>query len=588
MSLDGAMLRLLAKEIENRACGAKVDKVHQPSREELVLILRSREGNLKLLLSARANSPRVQFTEDSIENPAAPPMFCMLMRKRLIGSRLARVRQQGFERVLMLDFEAFNELGDAVTLTLAVEIMGRCSNIILIDENNRIVDSIKRVDDETSSQRLVLPSLFYEPVPAQDKISLSSSNIGQCVQEILTHSELPLWKAVLTCVQGISPIVAREIAYRAAGDTVADIKFMPTAACERLEYELARIASLLEEGGTPVMVYDLAGKPIDFTFTDILQYGEQAILEKADNYSVLLEKYYGERDAQERMRVKSNDLHKLLSNLVERVSRKIAAQSRELEESARGEEKRICGDLITANLYAIEKGASSAHLLNYYSESGEYIDIPLDPMLTPSQNAQKYYREYRKAQSAQEHLRVMLEQGTAELEYLESVLDSLSRARSEKELALIREELATQGYLRMPKNAKEARKKKPAAMPPLKFMSSDGFEILVGRNNTQNDALTLRTAERDDIWLHTLNIPGSHTIICANGREVPNSTIEQAAIIAAVHSKARMSGLVAVDYTKVRYVSKPNGAKPGRVIYTHQSTLYIRPDEKLADSLKVQ
>lgn len=580
MPLDGAMLHFIKKELAC-AVGAKVDKVFQPSREELILAFRSRDCDRKLLLCSRANSPRLHFTEVSIENPAVPPMFCMLMRKRLCGSRLSAVRQNSLERVLFLDFDAHNELGDEITLTIAVEIMGRCSNIVLIDENNRVVDSIKRVDDEMSSQRMVLPGLFYQPVPPQDKLSPLEHSADQLLDAVLACSQLPLSKAVLNCIQGISPLVSRELAL-SVGDCDTIVADLTPLQKEHLKNAVIKYVDSLSDDGTPIMLVAQDGKPMDFSYMSILQYGASPAVRSFASFSLLLDAYYAERDLHERMKAKSSDLIKLVGSAFERASRKYAAQTKELSASVDREQLRRQADIITSNMYLLEKGMSSARLTDYYNEGCPEVTVRLDPLLTPAQNAQKYYHAYKRAQSAEQHLKLQLEKGLAEMDYLDSVLDALSRARTERELSEIRLELEEQGYIRAGSSGK---KKNAQSLPPLEFVTDDGFTVFVGRNNRQNDMLTCRTAAKDDIWLHTLKIPGSHTVIRTEGRTVPDSTIEQAAIIAAYHSKAKQSGQVAVDFTKIRHVSKPNGSKPGFVIYTHQTTVYVRPDEALVKRL---
>ncbi len=579
MPLDGVMLNFIKNELK-RAIGAKVDKVYQPSKEELVIGLRGKDCNEKLLLCARANSPRIHFTKAEIENPAVPPMFCMLLRKRLSGARISDIRQSAFERVLLIDFWAHSELGDEITLTIAMEIMGRYSNIVFIDETGRVIDSIKRVDYEMSSQRLVLPGLFYQEVPPQDKKSLTEDGVEECCKEILSRKTLPLSKAILDSVQGISPLISREIAYCACmGDVI--VGDMSELSAERMKASLERIAKSLDGEGVPTVLYN-GIKPQDFSYMPITQYGESVRCEKAESFSKLLDNYYSERDLLERMRVKSSELIRTVTNAFDRANRKYIAQTTELKNSQKREELRLYGDLITSNMHLIRKGDSKVRLINYYDENCPEVEVRLDEMLTPSQNAQRYYKAYRRAQSAQAHLEEQMRLGLAEMDYLDTVLDALSRARSERELAEIRAELEEQGYLR----SSGGRKQKVKALAPHEFVSDDGFTILVGRNNKQNDELTMKQSMKDDIWLHTLKIPGSHTIIRAEGREVPNRTIEQAAILAATHSKAKQSGQVAVDFTKIRYVSKPNGSKPGFVIYTHQTTVFVKPDEELAKRLK--
>lgn len=580
MPLDGVMLNFIKNELK-RAIGAKVDKVYQPSKEELVIGLRSKDCNEKLLLCARANSPRIHFTKAEIENPAVPPMFCMLLRKRLSGARISDIRQSAFERVLLIDFWAHSELGDEITLTIAMEIMGRYSNIVFIDETGRVIDSIKRVDYEMSSQRLVLPGLFYQEVPPQDKKSLTEDGVEECCEEILSRKTLPLSKAILDSVQGISPLISREIAHCACNADVI-VGDMSELSAERLRASLERLAKSLSGAGVPTVLYN-GIKPQDFSYMPITQYGETLKCETVESFSKLLDNYYSERDLLERMRVKSAELIKTVSNAFDRANRKYIAQTTELKNSQKREELRLYGDLITANMHLVKKGDSKAMLINYYEENCPEVEVKLDEMLTPAQNAQKYYKAYRRAQSAQAHLEEQMELGIAEMDYLDSVLDSLSRARSERELSEIRAELEEQGYLRANSNA---RKQKMKALAPYEFVSDDGFTILVGRNNKQNDELTMKQSMKEDIWLHTLKIPGSHTIIRAEGREVPEKTIEQAAILAATHSKAKQSGQVAVDFTKIRYITKPNGSKPGFVIYTHQTTVFVKPDEELAKRLR--
>lgn len=353
------------------------------------------------------------------------------------------------------------------------------------------------------------------------------------------------------------------------------------ACCEKLEYNLNKLKAMLEGNGEPNTI-STNGKLIDFTFAYPRQYGASAISTQYSNYSEMLDNYYFKRDLNERMRAKSQDLLKLLTNTSARISKKLAVQQEELKKCADREQFRINGDLINANLHLLNKGDILAEVVNYFSEDCGTITIKLDPMLTPAQNAQKYYKEYRKAQAAEMHLTELIEQGKAELEYIDSVFDSLSRAKSERELAEIREELTDEGII---KRHKTNSSKRPPKLPPLKFISDDGFTILIGRNNQQNDKLTLKDSKNYDIWLHTLKTPGSHTVILCENKQPPDRTIEQAAQLAAYHSSAKDSGLVPVDYTFVKYVSKPRGAKPGMVIYTHQNTVYVHPDEKLAERL---
>ena len=574
MALDGIFLRHIKNEIEKEALGARVSQIYQPNREELVFGLRTFGGNKKLLLSARANSPRVNFCSSTPENPAQPPMFCMLLRKRIGGGKLVSLRQNGCDRVLMLDFECVNELGDTVMITVVCEIMGMYSNIIIVDSNGIIIDSLKRVDLTMSSKRLVLPNIKYELPDSQHKCNLldcSAADAANAVKNLDT--EMPLNKALLKSIEGVSPIVCRELEHRimeGATNRIEGVLF------EKLICEIDRLKNICTDcSGKPYIVYREDGKPMDFCFTDIEQYGNFARVEKAESFSALLDSFYEARDSRDRMRVKSQSLTKLLNNTLERLARKIAKQKSELERCADREHLRICGDLLQANIYRIERGAEYVDVENFYDENNAILRIRLNPALSPSANAQKYYKDYRKAKNAEIMLTEQLEKGKQELDYIDSVLDTVDRAENEKELAQIREELTEQGYLKVQKG----RKAKQTSLPPLEFESSDGFKILVGRNNRQNDRLTLKTASKNDIWLHTKDIHGSHTIIVSNGQQVSDTAIYEAACIAAYHSKARSSSQVPVDYTLVRYVSKPNGAKPGMVIYVNNKTLYVTPSE---------
>lgn len=583
MALDGAFLRHLKKEITDRALGARVDKIYQPNKEELVFLLRTRQEAFKLLLSARANSPRIHFTQYAPENPKVPPMLCMLLRKRLSGAKLVEVRQPGLERLLYLDFDAANELGDKVRLSLVIEIMGKYSNIILVDGQGKIVDALKRVDEEMSSQRLVQPGLAYELPPAQNKPCMLECQPEEIVEAIVHQPKnQSLNKGILNALQGLSPVVCREIEHQVGRGQELFTRDLTQEQRERLRFFLERLFTTVRDtAGEPYMVTKIKGKPMEFSFLNIVQYGTLASVSRWEDFSSLLDEFYEERDRQDRMRVKAQDLLRLLANASERLSRKINLQRGELARSEDREHLRICGDLINANLYRIERGSAFADLENFYDEN-RLMRVKLDPALNATQNAQKYYKEYRKAKTAQQVLGEQIAQAEQELLYVDSVFDCLSRAQSESELNEIRQELREEGYLK----AVRDKRKPPAPLAPLEFVSSEGFRILVGRNNRQNDKLTLKQANNNDIWLHTKNIPGSHTIIVTGGRQPGDATLKEAAMLAAYHSRAKDSSQVPVDYTQVRYVSKPQGAKPGMVIYVHYQTLFVTPQHELTEKLK--
>ena len=577
MALDGIFLHHIKNEIKNEALHARVSQIYQPNRDELVIVLRTHDRSKKLLLSSRANSPRVNFCVKTPENPAQPPMFCMLLRKRIGGGKLIDVRQAECDRILFLDFECINELGDTETLTIVCEIMGMYSNIIVINrETEIIIDSLKRVDLTMSSQRIVLPNIKYELPTPQDKLNILEATPEQIVSKLRSlDSEMPLNKALLKVIQGVSPIICREIEYRVCESATNRAKGI---IADKLISELANLKTIAENcSGTPCIVYREDGRPLDNAFMLIKQYGNFAEVKTFDGFSKTLDEFYETRDSRERMRMKSQGLTKLLNNIRERTARKISKQQAELARCGEREQLRICGDLLQANLYRIERGSAFVDVENFYDEQGKTLRIKLNPAISPAANAQKYYKDYQKAKNAEIVLAEQIKKGNAEIEYIESVLDTVDRAENERELSQIREELTEQGYLKRQKG----KQRQQAKLPPLEFESSDGFRIFVGRNNRQNDKLTLKTAAKNDMWLHTKDIHGSHVIIESNGREISDKAILEAAQLAAYNSKARNSDKVPVDYTLARYVSKPNGSKPGMVIYVNNKTIYVTPKQDI-------
>ncbi|MFA9381210.1 MAG: NFACT family protein, partial [Acetanaerobacterium sp.] len=546
------------------------------SKDELILVLRQRGGSKKLLISAGAVGARIHFTQNAPENPQAPPMFCMLLRKHLGGARLCAVRQHGLDRVLFLDFETTNELGDPVTLTLCVEIMGRHSNIIFLDGGGRIIDSVKRIGVETSSVRQILPGMTYALPPASHRLSLAADAPQEIVQAVKDAPDGELPKALMTVLEGVSPILAREIAaFAAKGEPLSKGELLPEH-YERLAFFIKSIGDILRAAsGTPTVVLDETGKPMDFSFLDINQYAGVLQTVHYDTFSQLLDVFYSERGRIERMRQRCHDLIKLLTNASERTARRLAAQREELRTSKGRGELKIKGDLLSANIYRLQKGDTTARVENFYDEALPEVEIILDPALTPQQNVQRCYQEYRKAATAENKLKEQIESGEQEFAYIDSVLDALSRSAGEQELAEIREELAVQGYIR--RRAKKGKVAKHKLQGPYHYRSTDGFLILVGRNNVANDRLTLRDAKKQDVWFHTHVIPGSHTVLVTDGKAPTDQAMEQAAMIAAYHSKARESAQVPVDYTEIKNVKKPQGAKPGFVVYDPYKSIFVSP-----------
>ena len=573
MALDGITLSMLKNELAENLVGARVDKIHQPSKEELIMSLRYNGGSKKLLVSASASAPRVHFTEAPVDNPKAPPMFCMLMRKYISGAKLIGIEQFGLERILHFSFSTYNELGDPVVLKLAVETMGRHSNIILIGSDGKIIDSIKRVTADMSSVRQVMPGMTYVFPPSQDKMNTLDLDYMAFIARLKEGRDIPLSKALMEVLDGVSPIVCREFSEYATKGNDTTARELSNDECESLVYIIDKTASAVKNDAcAPYIIEDESGKPIDFTFMEVKQYGTTAVPKLCESFSSMLDRFYSERSGADRMKQRSGDLFRFVMNLCDRLSRKLDVQRQELARSAERDTLRVKGELIHANLRNIEKGMTSVILENYYDNNNP-IEVKLDPRLSTNQNAQHYFSEYRKADTAEKMLKKFIEKGEAELSYIESVFDLLSRARTEDEVLMLREELAEQGYIKRSRQKNQ----KPVKLSPKEYVSTDGFRILCGRNNLQNDKLTFKDSRKNDIWLHTQKIHGSHTVIVTEGREVPSSTIEQAAIIAAYNSKGRDSSLVPVDYTEIRNVKKPSGAAPGKAVYEHYKTAYVRP-----------
>lgn len=582
MALDGIFLNLIKKEILDNAVNGKVDKIHQPSREELVIHLRTKNGTKKLLLSVRANSPRIHFTEHAPENPATPPMFCMLMRKRLINATLVDIRQLGLDRVLYLDFDATNEIGDRVKLTLSIEIMAKYSNILLIDGDGKIVDALKRVDLSQSTVRQILPGFPYTAPPPQTKLNITEHTTENIIAQIKTYENKSLSSAVLNTMQGISPLTSRELAEGLGDGSVDEIS---DRSFDILAERIDSLRNIISEGnGTPYLLKDETGKPVDFSFEEIRQYGTKYNGSAYESYSQLLDDFYFECDRLERTRQKAHDLVKLLESAIARTSKKISLQQAELKQCADREHLRISAELINANLYRLERGALFYDLENYYDEN-KIMRIKVDPSKSPAANAQKYFKDYRKAKTAEQMLTGLIEQGKQDLEYLETVADELDRASSQGEIEEIRQELTISGFL---KSKRKSNGKQPKLLPPVEYRTSDGFRVLVGRNNMQNDRLSLKTAAKNDMWLHTQKFHGSHVIIISDNREISDEAIVEAAEIAAYHSKARDAKLVPVDYTYVKNLKKPQGAPLGKVIYHIYYSVNVTPEREKIEKMLIK
>ncbi len=585
MPFDSVFLSALVGELSPRLTGAKIDKVNQPSRDAVVLHLHSPQGDGRLLISTGTGSARLNFTAQRLENPAAPPMFCMLLRKHLVGARITKVTQPPWERLVILELDGTDQLGNPVRRSLICELMGRYANLILTDGEGIILDCLRRIDGDLSQKRMVLPGLRYRLPPAPDRHTLDT--LPEALPSLLREadSSMPLEKLLGKQLAGLSPLLCRELCARAYGDStvsVWDVLARDDGAA--LLGEIAAFSERLADNNWEPTLLLENGAPTDYTVLPTTQYGTLRESRRCDSFSDLLDGFYAARDLRDRMRQKSLSLTRRVKNARDRTVRRLANQKTELAATENREEARICGDLLTSNLYRMERGMKSVTVEDFYAEGMPERVIPLDPLKTPQQNAAKFYKDYAKARTAAKVLTDLIVQGEAELQYLESVLDELERAESEKDLAEIRGELIASGY----ETLKKGERKKPAAAQPLRYRSSTGYEIRVGRSNTQNDQLTLKDSFKTDLWLHTQKIHGSHVVVSMKGALPDDVTIFEAATLAACHSQGRDSSTVPVDYTLIRYVKKPSGARPGMVIYTDYKTILVKPDEAVVKRLAVK
>ena len=578
MPLDAICLQGVVGELAPQLTGSRIEKIQQPARDQIILLLR---GSRRLFLNAGANQPRIHLTEQLRDNPSQPPMFCMLLRKHLSGGIIESVRQEPLERVVTLTVLASDEMGERSRFTLVWEGMPRRANLILCDRDGRIIDCLRRVDLEAEQDRQVLPGLFYRLPTRQNKrspLSVTEEEFAALLGRAAPDAPLDGW--LLDTFTAISPLVARELTVRACGSTDA-----PASQGNALLDVFSRWQRDVNENTFTPTLIKRNGSLADFTYGPVTQYGTYAETEVYDSFSHLLDDFYEKREQAERVKQKGRDLLKTATTARDRVRRKLAAQEKELAACLDRDHLRICGELITANLYRMERGQSRLTAQNYYDENCADVDIPLDVRLSPQENAARYFKQYAKAKTAEKYLTAQLQRGREELQYLESVLQELAQAESEQDFNDIRTELTDGGYLR------GRGKKQPGfqrASKPREFRSSAGLRILVGRNNRQNDRLTTKDADKRDIWLHTQKIHGSHVILCTGGAEPDEQSLMEAASLAAYFSQAQGSTKVPVDYTPVKFVKKPAGAKPGMVVYTTYQTMLADPDEELVKHLSVK
>lgn len=572
MAFDSGFCRAVAAELDNTINGGKVSKVSAPSRDSLVLSLYIQgapRGESDLLISVSPGAPMAALGSADSENPSSPSTFCMLLRKHLTSARITQVSQLAFERVICFSFERKNELGYGEKKQLCVEIMGKYSNIFLLDGEKKILGCLKSADI-TTGKRLTITGVRYEMPPKQDKedpLSITREHFGVLVQAAAGMSADSF---IVRTFLGIAPLAAREIAFRASGRTdapagenakkLADVFFAFTGRIKNGAFE-------------PYFVADENGMPVEYAFYPITQYAAQPLREAS--FSALQRRVSGQKNTALAAKNKRQDLEKLISAALAHSRKKLALQLSELEGCADKEAIRLKGELITSYIYMLRRGMDSAELVD--CSTGEPQKILLDTKLTPSQNAQKYFKKYRKKLSTEKNMLLQSEKTKRDIDYLESVADLLSRAQTEREAEDIRDELAANGFVSQKKKRMSVQKTKKSE--PLTFTTSGGFTVRVGKNNIQNDALTF-SASKDDFWFHVRNVPGSHTILYTEGKEPSEADLTEAAVIAAIHSSASRSPIAAVDYTKRRNVHKPTGAKPGYVIYDRYNTAYVHPDGK--------
>ena len=583
MPFDAVFLCAVTAELRTALLGSRVDKIQMPARDLVVLQVRGSQGGGRLLLSASPNAPRIHLTEYPLENPAQPPMFCMLLRKHLTGGRISEIRQPPMERLVDITLDCTDELGEPVRKHLILELMGRNSNLILTGADGRIIDCLRRVDFEMSEKRQVLPGLFYQDPPALEKenpLTASREAVAERLESAEGAKRFDKW--LLDTYGGLSPLICRELSYALFGDVDVELGELSPETRRAAAQALYEQFQSLTAAPRPVLLRK-EGKPSDFSFRPVGQYGSYLEQEEFDSFSRLLDGFYADRDHAERMRQKTQVLHKAMVNLRDRTARKLEIQRRELASACDRERLRQLGDIVTANLHAIRRGQVRLTAVDFYDPEMREIDIPLSPQISPQQNAAKFYKDYNRAKTAEKVLTEQIAKGEVELDYVNSILEELSRAETEKDVAEIRLELIQGGYVR---DTDKKKKMKTPPARPMEFMSSEGFPIRVGRNNRQNDELTLKQSAKGDLWLHVQKLHGSHVVIQCAGQRPADETITEAAQLAAWYSQARESQNVPVDVTPVKQIKKPVGGKPGMVIYHVYNTVYVTPSKETVERLK--
>ncbi len=581
MAFDAGMVCAAANELNSVLCGGKIEKVFMPEKDEIHLLIHSGRESLRLLISASSANPRILITDKAKENPPTPPMLCMQLRKHLTGGRITAVSQIEFERVIKIEIECYDELGFLTKRILYFEIMGKHSNIIFCDANSKIMNAVRPVDFSVSLIRQILPGITYELPPKQNKLNPLETSKDEFFGAASDYpQDKPAEKFITDTFLGISSLIAREIVFRASQSSACTLSALEV---DRLWFYFTDIINIIRtKEFLPVLLLKNSENPapFEYAFCDIRQYESAAIVRKCDTFSALFDEFFSTRDKNDRIKQRSQDIFHLLCNVQNRLLKKIEIQQAEIADCSNMELMKLYGDLITQNMYAIKRGDTQAECINYFEEDCPKVTIPLDIKLSPSQNAQRYYKLYNKKKSAKIILAAQLENARRELEYIDTVFDALTRAQNERDLDEIREEISAWGYAKRNKsNLKMPQKPKKIVITELS--SPNGYKIYLGKNNIQNDYLTTQLAQKHDYWFHVKDFAGSHVVLCTGGEEPPAEDFTFAASLAADNSKAKGGTNIAVDYALIKNVKKPSGSKPGYVIYDNYWTAYVTPDKVL-------
>jgi len=581
MALDGYILKGLVMELEDKLLNSRIEKIYQPQSNLLVFNMRTKTGKEKLVVSADPSGPRINLTGETFSNPEHPPVFCMLLRKHLQSGTVNFIQQQGLDRIVELGIKAYDELGVISTKYLVCEIMGRHSNIILLDENRIVIDAIRRVTAEISSYRNIIPKIKYKTPPQQDKINLLESNPEPIKHRLTKYLNKNAEKAIITVLEGISLPLAREMCYRSSIHPDSPIKAQELDKLTNTIMDFKE--KLLSRQFNPYIYFrDTSAvefSPVKFNHLDLPHQLQDSINSTVDNFFTTKINAF-------KVEHTKNVLIKHVKSFYEKNGRKLQVRLQEYQKAGNYEKYRLYGELLTANLYRLNENTEKITLENFYDPDLKQVEVKLNPYISPSENAQRFFKIYNKKKRVIKNLSKQIQKTKDEIEYLESLLYNIEKCTDYAELVEIKKELLKGEYIK-PSNKKKKEKASPPSSP-LHFVSADGFDIYVGKNNYQNDYLTLKFASKNDLWLHTKNIPGSHVIIKSEGRKIPDTTLDEAALLAAYYSKGKHSGNVPVDYTYVKHVSKPSGAKPGMVIYRENKTLFVTPEKEIIDEIQKQ